>query len=230
MTDTIEAAKAPGVFSLDKFLADVAYPEEDVTLFTDARSVNELMKLRADYKELESKVADLIQQKRKGQRTVSGEETEESRLGKELEKRLVELQNEIDALDDKVAESAITFKLRGMPQHIVETITDKYFTDKTKDYSGTPEEEGRDYELIARSIVSVTDAHGNVDVAEVTSERIKSIRGMLLANEYVRLVQHVAHVNLNGALFEQATDASFLSRRSHLAWEQGLHNSDQSSA
>lgn len=230
MTETIDAAKAPGVFSLDKFLAEVAYPEEEVTLFTDARSVNELMKLRTEYRDVEGKVAELSKDKRKGQRTVSGEQPIEATLKTELENRLVAIQTEIDALDDKVGESAITFKLRGMPQHVVEAITSKYFTDKNKNYSGTPEEEDRDYELMARSVIQVTDANGNIDHTEMTADRIKTIRGALLENEYVRLVQHVAHVNLNGALFEQATDASFLSRRSHLAWEQGLHNSDQGSA
>lgn len=229
LSNPIDAAKAPGVFSLDKFLADVAYPEEEVTLFTDAYSVNELMKLRAKRDELQHQLENSVVER--GPRTIAGnEDTPAAKLKKELAETLEALQTQIDEYDDRVASSAITFHLRGMPQRIVEEITKKHFVEPNKDYSNTPEEDARDLELIAHSIVRVTDAQGNVDTSPMTVERVLAVRGAVLPNEYVRLVQHVAHVNLNGALFEAATDASFLSRRTDVAWEQGLHNNDQGGA
>lgn len=229
MSNPIDDAKAPGVFSLDKFLADVAYPEEEVTLFTDAYSVNELIKLRAKRDELISHAENLNNAPDDGPRTIAGnDEGPVSKLKKELFETQAELEKKIDELDDKVASSAITFHLRGMPQRIVEEITKKHFLDPSKDYSGTPEEEARDLELIAHSIVKVVDANGNEDTTPMTVERVIAVRGAVLPDEYLRLIKYVAHVNLNGALFEAATDASFLSRRADLAWEQGLRDYDQS--
>jgi hypothetical protein len=232
LTETIDTAKAPGVFSLDKFLSDTAYPEEDVTLFTNAHAVNELIKLRVDYRELEDKLAAANKNKRdknRTERTVGGETFGDSQLREAMEDKLKALQEQIDVLDDEVAQSALTFKLRGMPPEIVEEVTNKHFVDPTKDYTGTPEEQERDFELIARSVVNVTNANGGVDSHAFAADDIKKIKGRVLGGEYLRLVQMVAHVNLNGALFDQAVDASFLGRRAHLAWESELRNIDQGS-
>ena len=217
MSDTVEAAKAPGVFSLDQFLAGVAYPVEEVTVFTDAFSVNELLKLRGQRAEAEGKLAKAEQAKRsakKEQRTISGDAEPTPVVDPET---LEALQDDIDKLDAQVAKSALHFKLRGMPPHIVEAVTKKHFTDPKKEYENTPEESARDYELVAKTIIGVTDVDGNTATEEITPEYVEKLKGALLSDEYGKIIRQVAHVNLNGALFDEATDASFLSGRSDVA-------------
>lgn len=216
MNDAVEAAKAPGVFSLDKFLIDLAYPEETVVVHTDAFAVNELLKLREERDALEAKLAAALKSNsgKRTTRTVGGEdEGAQADITAELEA----LQAKIDEWIERVDSSALTFELRGMPPRIVEAITSKHFTDPKADYTGTPEEQARDYELIAKSVVAVTNADGAEDRTAFDPDRVKELRGALLSEEYYKIVAGVAHVNLNGALFDQATDASFLSRRSDVA-------------
>lgn len=204
MTDVVEAAKAPGVFKLENFLSGIAYPEESITLFTDSRSMNTLVLVREKLDEIEKRNAI-----KKGKpRTVAGNDSLEE---------VNELTKQVEELDAKVAASGITFQLRGMAPKVVEEISAKHFIDKDKDYSGTEEEIARDDELICRSIVSITDAQGNVNEDVVTAETIKALRGAVTRGEYSNFVAAIARVNLNGALFDQATDASFLSGRTHVA-------------
>jgi hypothetical protein len=220
MSDSaVEEAKKPGVFSLEKFLADISYPVEEVVVHTNAYAVNELIKLRARRQEVEDGLAKQEQAKRakKSERTVAGnEEFEEPGVNI---KNLELIQYAIEQLDKTVADSALYFSLRGMPPHIVDAITKKHFTDPKKDYSNLPEESARDFELVAKTIISVKDSGGNFATEEVTPEYVEKLKGGLLEGEYAKIIRQVAHVNLNGVLFDQATDASFLSGRSYMAGE-----------
>lgn len=216
----VEAFKAPGTFSLDKFLVDAAYPTETVTVFTDAYSVNEYLKLQVERDRVNDKIKDAEESNRiaarEHQRTVGGD------TGPELvdTSDLVILVNELEAKmaewDDKVAKSGLVFEVRGMPPAIVELISSKYFTDRKKDYANTPEEDARDFELVAKSIIKVTGPDGSESTTFYVDD-VKLLKGKLVDGQYMKLIAAVAHVNLNGALFDQATDASFLSRRTNLA-------------
>lgn len=214
MNDAVSAFKAPGSFDLDKYLIGIAYPTEEVVLFTDAHAVNELLKLRRERALIEERISKQILSDREAARTEARTvgDPEPKFDSDTVVLELEELQAKIDEWDAKVAENPLVIELRGMPPYIVDEITSKHFIDKTVDYSGTDEETARDYELISRSIVSINGSTNAVDVDDV-----KKIRGSVLSDEYYKLVTGVAHVNLNGALFDQATDASFLSRRTHVA-------------
>jgi hypothetical protein len=217
MNEVVEAAKAPGVFSLDKFLVNVAYPKETIKVHTDAYGVNELLKLRAERDQLEAKVAAAMKAKKdqkRTSRTVGGDDPMDT---SDIEAELETLQVKIDEWIEKIDGSELTFELQGMPPKIVDTITKKHFVDPKADYTNTTEEEERDYELIGKSIICVTNAEGDEDRTPFDTDRVKELRGKLLTEEYHKIVAGVAHVNLNGALFDQATDASFLGRRTDVA-------------
>lgn len=218
MTDPIEAAKAPGVFNLENFLVNASYPVEEITIHVNAFAVNEKLKALKEAAALETRIAHAVKDERADQkrttRTVSGD------AGKTSSTALVEerdaLQSVIEKWDAEVAKSALTLQLRGMPPYVVEAITTKHFSDKKKDYSGEPEETARDNELIAKSIIKMIDPDGN-ETTEVTPENIDALRNSLLEGEFGKIINATAHVNLNGVLFDQATDASFLGRRINLA-------------
>jgi hypothetical protein len=205
LNEVVENAQSHEVFSLDKLLSETAYPVEKVTVFTDAYSVNELIKLRAEREALE-----LTSKRKRTERTVSGETGGATAEVEKLTERIAEF-------DDKIGDSGLTFTIQGMSPATVDEINDKYFVDKTKNYDNSPEERERDMELIARSILSVENANGVVDPDPITPEKVAILRGRLIGNEYGKLVRAVAQVNLNGALFDQATDATFHSRRSNVA-------------
>ncbi len=225
MSDLIDATNhVPSTFSLDKFLAGIEYPIEKITVFTDARSVNELNKLIAKRAELEAKQIELSQaaRKPKGPRTISTAEQIDAPESNALDIVVAELevlQSAIDDFDRRVAESALIFELQGMPPEVIENITIKHYgvNLEHKDFSGTPEEEARDDEMISRSIISVTNHFGDRATDTIDAAYIKKLRGALVENEYLHLVQGVARVNLDAALFDHSTDASFLSGRADLA-------------
>jgi len=213
----IEAAKAPGVFDLNSFLAGVAYPEETVTVFTDAYAVNELIRLKSRRNEIE---LTLKEKKKSAQRTIAGNQPATNDV-EELE----EINDKIEKLDKVVAESALKIKLRGISPKALEDLTAKHYTDPQVNYSGKPEEKARDYELIATAIVSIENAEGSVDVTPVGVEKVKQLQGVLLEGEYMRIVYGVSRVAMNGALFDEAVDAPFLSGRTNLAGQQRVRNS-----
>ena len=216
----IEAFTKPGVFSLDNFLVDTAYPVEEVTVFTDAYSVNEYLKLADEKAKVEQKIKDAnllnSEAQRNHARTVGGDTGPDLLDTHDLEILVQELDIKMAEWDEKVSKSGIVFEVRGMPPGIVDTISAKYFTDRKKDYSNTVEEDERDFELIAKSIIKVTGPDGSA-TTEFDVDDVKILKAKLVDGQYMKLVGVVAHVNLNGALFDQATDASFLSRRSNLA-------------
>jgi hypothetical protein len=219
--DAVSEAKTPGTFSLDKFLVDVAYPVENITVYTNAKAANELVNVRQARYDYEAGIAAAAKLAN-NQRTV-GDDGYAVTSNAEIEAMQASFESKINALLDELKDSALHIELRGMAPEIVDIITEKYFTDKSKDYSGSPEENDRDHELIAKSIIKISDANGNVAAPAsgnvYDTDDVERLHGRLLAFEYYKIVQATAKVNLNAALFDQATDASFLGRGSDLAGE-----------
>jgi hypothetical protein len=198
MTDAVTTAMAPETFKLDDFLAGVAYPTEEVTIHLDAFTANEKLKALAKKDELERKLAKLKDSKAPrtlDEKTVSFED-------------VAEIQEVIDGLNEKLEASGLTFSMRGMEPAIVQEITKRHFV-TAEDEENPDKNIARDNELIAKSIIKVTNAQGQVDEHVFTADEVNHWRGKLLDGEFLKLVQAVAKVNLNGALFSVAVDAPF---------------------
>jgi hypothetical protein len=209
-TDAVTAAMQPDTFKLDDFLADIAYPVETVTIHLDAYTANEKLKVLERKDELEKQAARAREAKKNAPRTINEADT----TFEEIEK----VQAEIDALNSKLEESALTFHMRGMEPGIVDSITKSFFTEPG-DEENPDKNTARDNELIAKSIIKVVNAKGAVDEHVFTAEEVALWRTKLLPGEFLKLVQSVARVNLNGALFSFAVDAPFLGGRSDVAGE-----------
>lgn len=122
-----------------------------------------------------------------------------------------DLDAQIASLTSKVQASVIKFDLRGMPPGIVEEI---YPADEEEDPKVL---KGRENKLIAHTIVKVSNHEGIVDERVWDEEAVQKLRIFLKEGEFAKLTTGVASVNFNAIVFDQATDAGFLSRGSDLA-------------
>lgn len=124
----------------------------------------------------------------------------------------VALSAKIDELGAKVKASSIIFSLRGMPPGIVAEIM-KVPEDEAEELHA----EDRDNKLIAKTIVSARSASGAVDSRLWDEAQVGKLRIFLKEGEFGKLVKGVGEVNFNAMVFDQATDAGFLSRSTDLA-------------
>lgn len=122
-----------------------------------------------------------------------------------------EFTSKLTAVVDKVRKSAIIFELRGLPPGIVNDIISPR--------DGEESTEGdRDNTLIAATIIGIYNAEG-VKGTLVDAEGVKKLRNFLKEAEFSKLVQGVADVNFNAAVFDQTVDAGFPSGSDDLAGE-----------
>ena len=177
----VEEAQKPGNFNLGEFVKGRGYPQDTVEVYVDVESAYELSKLNET----------LV-------RT-----TDEA----ELEK----LEAKAKELSDKILESKLTIKMRGIDQRQVERIEEA----SRKKF---PNEEDAawvlDYmsELIAANIVSVTDAKGNVDERVFTGEDAEMLRGYLNSESWEKIVSTMQKLTLATGYFKGLTDAGFLQK------------------
>jgi hypothetical protein len=123
-----------------------------------------------------------------------------------------ELDAKVTELGEKISASSIVFDLRGMPPGIVQEIL--------KVPEGEDEslhELDRDNNLIAKTIIKVSNAKGAVDPSPVSAETVAKLRSFLKEGEFGKLVKAASEVNFNAMVFDQATDAGFSGRRTDVA-------------
>jgi len=103
-------------------------------------------------------------------------------------------------LGEKLKVSSLTFELRGFAPGIVQAIMDKY---------DDADEGGADAELIARSIIAVLNAKGERDGRTWSADDVLKLRERLAEGQYMKLLEAVAGVLFNAAVFDRAVDAGF---------------------
>lgn len=190
MTDlnaTIDQAQTPGTFNVLSFVEGTAYPTSEVVVYQDAQSATELLRLNNKRKELEANA-------------VSADEKIDT----------TDIDAEIEALSEKVKNSAIIFELRGLPPGIVQELYNPNEEDEEKSLSAMDS-------LIAKTIVAARNASGARDAHLFTEEEVATLRRFLKEGEFGKLIKGVVDVNFNAVVFDQATDAGFLSRSTDLA-------------
>ena len=181
-----EEAQSKKVFNLSDAIKGRAYPQKDVVVYLDDESAMRLVE-----------IDDMMT------------ETTDQAIMKKLE---VEAQT----LANRIKESALTFKMRGVSQDVIELVlkqlNEKY---KVKGSAGTENPDWmRDYitTLVGLNIVSVTDSSGNLDESVFDFDKTEEIRRNLPAVEWAKLVEMMQKLTLAGGYFDQLTDAGFLQR------------------
>ena len=188
--EELAAFKSKDSFTLDDFISGANYPREEVTVYFDAKTGNELATVRTKITAEEAKLA--------ADKTIAQDTTE-----------LDALRKQYDKLMEKLNETAVVFELKGMPPYMVEAIRAQYMPDAKKDYTDTPEERARDNDLIAKSIIGAHTVAGAPVQMTMTSEYVDKLRDILLGGEFSKIIQKVAHVNMDGSIFYRAVDAGF---------------------
>jgi len=176
----VEEAQKPGNFNLGEFVKGRGYPQDTVEIYVDVESAYELSKLN-----------DTLVQT-----------TDEAELTK--------LEAKAKELSDKIMESKLTFKMRGVDQKQVEAIEES----SRKKYQDDDNAWVIDYmcELVASNIVSVTDAKGNVDERVFTGKDVEDLRGYLGSEAWEKLISTMQKLTLATGYFKGLTDAGFLQK------------------
>lgn len=177
----IDNATSPESFDVLSFVEQTAYPTEFITLFTDVVSARE-------YSETKKALGD----------------AEDSDTAKKLEDKLTQL-------EEKLKLSSLTFKLRGFPPGIVNTLIEEHSTEDNPT--------GADAHVIAKAIVSVTAGNGNIDAHSWTPEEVIRFKDHIAEGQYLKLLGGVANVVFNSAVFDQVTDAGFSGGSTDMASE-----------
>jgi hypothetical protein len=190
MTDTtnpVTQALEPGVFDVLSFIEKTAYPTERIVVFQNAKAADDYVKAVADRD--------------------ARDNSDDARTGGVPDPETDPLTIRINELADQIRESSIVFDLRGMPPGFVGNILNKEDLNEIE----------KDDELIALSIVKVSNSRGEVDPRTWSREMVSKLRTYLKESEFAKLIRGVANVNLNSAIFDQAVDAGFLSGSSDVA-------------
>jgi hypothetical protein len=183
----VEEARKPGVFNLSSVIKERGYPEREVTVYTNVDAAFKLV-------ELEDKM---------------------TQVGASNQKLYDKLEAEAQELARVVQASGLKFLMRGISQAIVEKITKE--ADATYKTSKDPEAaESDDWfkfyvtSLVAKNIVRVTNADGDVDEREFFYEEMLEIRNNLPGDSWGVLVNTMQKLTLATGYFKGLTDAGFL--------------------
>ena len=184
--DLAEEAQSKKVFNLSDAIKGRAYPQKDVTVYLDDESAMALVD-----------IDDMMT------------ETTDPTIMKKLEA-------EAQILSNRIKESALTFRMRGVSQDVIELVlkqlNEKY---KVKGSAGTENPEWmKDYItiLVGMNIVSVKDSSGSEDDSVFDFDKTEEIRRNLPPVEWGKLVEMMQKLTLAGGYFDQLTDAGFLPR------------------
>lgn len=176
----VKDAQSPAKFNLAEVIKGRGYPEDTIDIYVDSESAYELSKLN----DLLMEITDEDQAK--------------------------PIEAEAKILADKIMASRMTFKMRGLPQAVVEAIDKKARVGKSDDNEAYALEYFS--RLIAATIVSIENANGEVDDHQFTVEEVNDLRGFLPAESWEKLVATTQKLTLASGYFKGLTDAGFLQK------------------
>jgi hypothetical protein len=178
--DLVEEAQKPGNFNLGEFVKGRGYPQDSVEVYVDVESAYELSKLN--------------------EKLIRATDKEESE----------KLEAEAKVFSDKILESKLTFKMRGIDQRQVEKIEQ----DSKAKFEQNDDNWIIDYmcELVASNIISVTDASGKVDERIFTGQDVEDLRSYLSSEAWEKIVATMQKLTLATGYFKGLTDAGFLQK------------------
>lgn len=185
--ELVKNAQSKGKFDITAFAKGRAYPEDSVTTFLDVQSAYDL-----------TKINDAMR--------LTIDEAELEKLSKQAE-----------PLAEKIKESKLVFKMRGVSQAHIEQITkdcDKRHP-RQKNALGQYEDDIEwlsDWTimLVASNIVHIENAAGEIDEGPFTLEKVSELRLHLPKEVWDLLVDKMQKLTLATAYFEGMTDAGFL--------------------
>jgi len=184
----VEELTAKETFNVFDFIAAVTVPEDDITIYTDADAALKIAKILLAEKEA-AKADD-------GLSITDGAEDNEELL---------------TVLHARLVASGLTFHMKGQTPDERQKLTNEI-----KESANWKEgEENAEFNtvfnntLIARSIVSVTNASGAVNTSKWTPKQVKGFLPSLYESEAAKLYDTTAELSYIGAIFDRAVSADF---------------------
>lgn len=177
--DLVEKAQARGSFSLADAIKGKSNPSDSVEIYLDDESAYELTKIN-------------------------------DQLILELDEEYTKpLEEKAAVLAQKIKDSKLTFKMRGIDQLLVEQ-TEKKVRAKYDDAEN--EDWWKEYicALVALNIVSVENAKGEVDEHVFTTEEVVELRNTLSPESWNKIIATMQKLTLATGYFKGLTDAGFL--------------------
>ena len=224
MTQTPEELAAPivaemksaGKFDLSAALKKTSYPVKDVTVYLDGYKAHELNELLDEVSELEHKAVGYSALAQGSMVDAPEKEAIDAEIA-ELKARELELIKEISG-------SALTFTLRGLAPAQWRLI-DKEARRKIKPESKSEDDvleaqiernKRVNIEIVAKGIVKVTDANGDVSEGAITLEASEGMYDGLLEPEWMKLQDNIQNLTFANTVFQNVAmqDADFLSKSS----------------
>jgi hypothetical protein len=187
--DLVDKAQKKGTFDIAKFAKGIAYPEDTVTAYLDIDSAYKLNLLNEQMSKLQS--SDPTQYEK--------------------------LEAEAKELSSKLLESKVVFRMRGVNQEVIESVTDK--ADKKYPKKLDPLGQVMDNEdwlkewtcgLIASNLIHIENSDGEIDDKHYETEDIIELRKHLPREVFDLLIAKMQQLTLAGAYFKGLTDAGFL--------------------
>lgn len=181
--DMVKDAQKQEKFSLTEVIKGRGYPTKEVTVYTDAQGAFELVELE-----------------------------EQMNAIKNDNEKYSELEKKAEEVAKRVQGSALIFTMRGVSQDVVETVT----SEANRVYGKPNEETDDDWfkfyatSLVARNVVKVTNAKGEVDDSDFTYEHMLEVRNNLPADAWSVLVATMQKLTLASGYFKGLTDSGFL--------------------
>jgi len=198
LDESVTEALAPETFDVLDFVQGRGLPRSAVTLYTDVEAGQRLADLAAT-EESNAKLA------------------EKEGLGIADEVEWVD-PDEVEELRERIENSAITFKLRGLAPAAKKALRNGLVAKHNfkEDVPANEQEayfEEYSYTLIAKTVEAVVRADGAEDNTKWTPERVKAFHEAYNETEYARLDNAVYNINFNTDVFDRAASADFLSKR-----------------
>ena len=196
MTELLSEHGEPTTFNFDEYLADNAtVPDDSVVVYLDAKTAYEIERLKQE---------DDAKQREAAPRSIADATDVDERL---------------EALQEKIKASAITFHLRALGGPERQVLQDKVRRDipVPKGVSEDDREaiDGQRYEAtlnawVGAAIVKVVTPDGRENHDKFNREKVADLRNMLHLSEWTKLVRLVNELSFNETLIDRAIDAGFL--------------------
>lgn len=184
--EKVEEILTPKKFNIVDAIKGRSYPEDSITLYFDEQAAYELY--------LVNEQMSSLAQDEDGAQSPEG---------------LEPLEEQAEALRQRIIESSYKFTLRGRDRIVYDNIVD----DMEKNYQGDHRAREENIRCLAKSIVSVEDHEGNVDDHEFTDDEVRALYETLPRPEWDRLIHLLWSLTFANSYFDKAVDAGFLSRR-----------------
>ena len=214
--DYVEELKSEETFDLSAALRKASYPTDDITIYLDGEKAYDL----------EDKLQELS---RLGHESAARSAANSGGIVDDPEKeeydtKIAAVEAEVKELVKEITDSALTFKLRGLAPkqwRLIAKSWERKIRPETKAEIDVLEadrerDDKTNAEILAKSIVSVTDAQGRVSKGAHTLEQIEELHDTVISEEFSKLLTLANRLTFANGQFNSviASDAAFLSSAS----------------